>query len=84
MLWLHGYVSGAAQRAILAQAKLEDVAEAIQGLCERNRALPLIGSEARALFLGEAAALPAPIPSAPPSGADKPAAKPEGMQAPAR
>lgn len=85
MVWLHGYYAGAAQRATLDRTKLEDAAAAIQGLCERNRALPLIGSEARALFLGEAAAAPAPAPSPSPPAADKPApARPEGLQAPAR
>ena len=54
IVWLHGYYAGAAQRAVLDRTRLEDALAAIQQLCERNRAMPLIGSEARALFLGEA------------------------------
>ncbi len=66
-VWLHGYYAGAAQRATLDRMKLEDALAAIQQLCEGNRAMPLIGSEARALFLGEAPP-PQPSPSAAPAG----------------
>ena len=53
-VWLHGYYAGAAQRPLLDRSRLEDAFAAIQQLCERNRAMLLIGSEARSLFLGEA------------------------------
>jgi hypothetical protein len=65
IVWLHGYYAGAAQRAMLDRTKLEDALTAVQQLCERNRAMPLIGSETRSLFLGEAA----PAPPQPPSPA---------------
>jgi hypothetical protein len=52
-VWLHGYYAGAAQRAVLDVMALENAVAALQQLCERNRSAPLIGSEARALFLGE-------------------------------
>jgi hypothetical protein len=67
IVWLHGYYAGAAQRAVLDRSKLEDAFGAVQQLCERNRAMPLMGSEARSLFLGEAPAAP-PLPPAPPAG----------------
>jgi hypothetical protein len=53
IVWLHGYYAGAAQRAMLDRAKLEDSLTGLQQLCEGNRALPLIGSEARSVLLGE-------------------------------
>jgi hypothetical protein len=68
IVWLHGYYAGAAQRAVLDRSKLEDAFTAIQQLCERNRAMPLIGSEARALFLGEAPPAQPPSPPAPAAG----------------
>ena len=73
IVWLHGYYAGAAQRAMLDRTNLEDALAAIQQLCERNRATPLIGSEARALFLCEAP------PTTPPAGANA-----AGQAAPAR
>ena len=63
IVWLHGYYAGAAQRAALDRGKLEDSLAAIQQLCERNRAVPLIGSEARALFLGDPVSAPPPQPT---------------------
>lgn len=68
IVWLHGYYAGAAQRPMLDRTRLEDAFGAVQQLCERNRAMPLIGSEARSLFLGEAPAAPpqAPSPAATP------------------
>ncbi len=69
IVWLHGYYAGAAQRAMLDRTKLEDALAAIQQLCERNRAMPLIGSEARSLFLGEAP--PPPTATAPSPGAER-------------
>jgi hypothetical protein len=66
IVWLHGYYAGAAQRAVLDRTKLEDAFLAIQEVCERNRSMPLMGSEARSVFLGEA---PVPsLPSASPGG----------------
>ena len=73
IVWLHGYYAGAAQRPLLDRAKLEDAFAAIQQLCERNRAMPLIGSEARALFLGEPLPAPPSSSSPPPVGAGAPA-----------
>jgi hypothetical protein len=71
-LWLHGFYAGAAQRSILERSKLEDGVKALQEACERNRAMPLIGMEARAVLTGE----PSPIapPAQPPSPAPAPAA----------
>ena len=66
IVWLHGYYAGAAQRAVLDRTKLEDALTAVQQLCERNRAMPLIGSEVRALFLGEAPAAAPAQPASPP------------------
>jgi hypothetical protein len=70
IVWLHGYYAGAAQRAVLDRTKLEDSLAAVQELCDRNRATPLIGSETRSVFLGEtppaAPAPPSPAASAPP------------------
>jgi hypothetical protein len=69
IVWLHGYYAGAAQRAMLDRTKLEDAVTAVQQVCERNRALPLIGAETRSVFLGEAAPAapqpPSPAASAP-------------------
>src|SRR5829696_7996794 len=42
IVWLHGYYAGAAQRAMIDRTRLEDAFGAIQQLCERNRAMPLI------------------------------------------
>lgn len=81
IVWLHGYYAGAAQRAMLDRSKLEDAVAAVQVLCERNRALPLIGSEARALFLGEP---PLQQPPPAPSGAQAPGSKPSPGSLPAR
>jgi hypothetical protein len=53
IVWLHGYYAGAAQRAMLDRSKLEDSLTGLQQLCEGNRGLPLIGSEARSVLLGE-------------------------------
>jgi len=65
IVWLHGYYAGAAQRATLDRGKLEDALAGIQQLCEANRAMPLIGIEARALFLAEAPPSAAPAAGAP-------------------
>jgi hypothetical protein len=68
-LWLHGYYAGAAQRSQLDRAKLEDGVAALQKACATNRAMPLIGIEARAALTGE----PNPMaPQAPPPGAAQP------------
>jgi hypothetical protein len=53
MVWLHGYYAGAAQRAVIDRPKLEAAVAAIEQACEQNRAMSLIGMEARAIFLGE-------------------------------
>jgi hypothetical protein len=66
-VWLHGYYAGAAQRAMLDVTGLESAVAAIQQLCARNRSAPLIGVEARALFLGEAAAPQQPAPPSAPN-----------------
>ena len=62
IVWLHGYYAGAAQQPLLDRSRLEDAFAAIQQLCERNRAMLLIGSEVRSLFLGEAPPLPPAAP----------------------
>ena len=70
VLWLHGYYAGAAQRPVIDRAKLEAIADAMQQACDRDRTLPLIGPEARGLFLGDPAPPPpqptGAAPSAPP------------------
>jgi hypothetical protein len=66
MVWLHGYYAGAAQRAVIDRAKLEEVFKTLQATCEQNRATPLIGANVRAILLGEAAPTP-PLASQPPS-----------------
>ena len=73
-VWLHGYYAGAAQRAMLDVAGLENAVAAIQQLCERNRSTPLIGSEARSLFLGEGTApqQPVPLPGPNPQASGRP------------
>ena len=71
IVWLHGYYAGAAQRAMLDRTRLENAVAAIQQLCERNRNLPLIGSEARSLFLGEAPPMQPPSSAAPLPGAER-------------
>jgi hypothetical protein len=72
IVWLHGYYAGAAQRAVLDRTKLEDAFSAVEQLCERNRSMSLMGSEARSLFLGEAAPVAQQPPSAPPPSAQPP------------
>jgi hypothetical protein len=74
IVWLHGYYAGAAQRAIIDRTKLDETVSAIQQACERNRSVPLIGAEARAIFLGEPA--PQPPPAAPPSAQPAPVTSP--------
>lgn len=69
IVWLHGYYAGAAQRAMLDRGRLETAVETVQQLCERSPEAPLIGSEARSLFLGA----PQPV-----------AGVPGGQAAPAR
>ena len=67
IVWLHGYYAGAAQRAMIDRGKLEAARAAIEELCARNRALALIGSEVRSLFLGEAPLFRSQTPSVAPS-----------------
>ena len=74
IVWLHGYYAGAAQRAMIDRTKLEETVSAIQQACERNRGVPLIGAEARAIFLGEPA--PQPPPAAPPPAPPGPVTSP--------
>ena len=65
VVWLHGYYAGAAQRALLDRMRLENALAAIQQLCESNRSVRLIGSEARSLFLGDGVSPQAPPPPTP-------------------
>jgi hypothetical protein len=72
--WLHGYFAGAAHRTALDIGKLEAAVEGLRPLCTREPALPLLGGEVRALFLGPAQP-PAPAPTAAPVPApEQPAA----------
>jgi hypothetical protein len=83
IVWLHGYYAGAAQRAVIDRPKLEAAVTAIEQACEQNRAMALIGMEARAIFLGEPLPQMQPAPSA--WGAANPATSPaRPAQAPAR
>src|SRR5688500_18932769 len=81
MVWLHGYYAGAAQRPAIDRPKLEAAVAAIGQACEQNRAMPLIGMEARAIFLGEPLPQMQPGPSASPSGGANSATTP-GRSAP--
>jgi hypothetical protein len=51
LLWLHGYYAGAAQRSTLEARQAEEAAAAMRRACEGDRALALIGPQARAIFL---------------------------------
>ena len=66
IVWLHGYYAGAAQRPVIDRPKLEAAVVAIEQACERDRAMALIGMEARAIFLGEP--LPQMQPAPPAAG----------------
>ena len=81
LLWLHGYYAGAAQRAVLEPRQAEEAVAAMRQACEGDRALPLIGARARAIFLSAtplAEVKPAqPAPSAaPPTGGALGSARP--------
>lgn len=81
-LWLHGYHAGSAQRSLLDRNKLEEGIAALIAACERNRAMPLIGVEARAALAGEqipGASGTAPAASPPAAG---PATAPPALNAP--
>ena len=77
IIWLHGYYAGAAQRTGLDGRQFEAAMAAIRQACERDRALPLIGAEARGIFLGTSSAATAPAPETPASQGPRPAASPE-------
>lgn len=62
IVWLHGYYAGAAQKPSLDGGQFETAMQAVRETCTRNRALPLIGAEARGIFLGTA---PPPAAAAP-------------------
>ena len=65
IVWLHGYYAGAAQRQALDGGQFETAMQAIREACGRDRALPLIGAEARGIFLGIAPPAAAPAPERP-------------------
>jgi hypothetical protein len=75
LLWLHGYYAGAAQRPILDGRQADEAIAAMRKTCEGDRALPLIGPQARAIFLSAAPlaevkpSASAPSPPAPAGGA---------------
>lgn len=52
LLWLHGYYAGAAQRAALDPAKVTEAADGMLRACQGRADLPLVGAEAREIFLG--------------------------------
>jgi HdeA/HdeB family len=60
ILWLHGYYAGAAQKPSLDGGQFETAMQGIREACGRDRALPLIGAEARGIFLGTAPSAAAP------------------------
>jgi hypothetical protein len=60
LFWLHAYYAGAAQRPNLDRAKVQSTIEATQAFCDKNPNSPIIGAEARDVFLGEAAQGAAP------------------------
>ena len=51
LVWLHGYYAGAAQRPVLDGRQAEEAVAAMRKACEGDRALLLIGPQARAIFL---------------------------------
>jgi hypothetical protein len=75
LVWLHGYYAGAAQRAVLDARQAEEAVAAMRKVCEGDRALPLIGPQARAIFLSASPlaevkpAPPTPSAAAPAGGA---------------
>ena len=52
-LWLHGFYAGAAQRTTLHRDRVNEGLASLEKACELNRAMPLIGMEARAALTGE-------------------------------
>ena len=87
IVWLHGYYAGAAQRPVIDRTKLDHALAAIQQACDRNRAMALIGMEARAIFLGEPLPETLPAPSPPASDNQQPAPgspRPRPVPAPLR
>jgi HdeA/HdeB family len=72
IVWLHGYYAGAAQKPALDGGQFETATQAIREACGRDRALALIGAEARAIFLGVAPP-PAPTPERPAVASPRPA-----------
>jgi hypothetical protein len=83
LVWLHGYYAGAAQRATLEPRQIEEAVAAMRQACEGDHAIPLIGPQARAIFLSAAPlaevkpAQPAPsAPSSVPAGASGSARRP--------
>jgi hypothetical protein len=81
LVWLHGYYAGAAQRSILDGRQAEEAVAAMRKACEGNRALPLIGPQARTIFLSTAplaevkpaASAPSAAPVGGASGSTRPA-----------
>lgn len=55
VLWLAGFYAGAAQRASLDTEHLGAASKALDELCAKTPALPLIGQETRPLLLRPAA-----------------------------
>ena len=55
VLWLAGFYAGAAQRASLDTEHLGAASKALDELCAKTPALPLIGQETRPLLLKPAA-----------------------------
>ena len=82
IVWLHGYYAGAAQRPIIDRPKLNEAVEGFGQACERNRAMPLIGMEARAIFLGEPLPQTQPAPSSETSQSAGSGQKPSGLAVP--
>ncbi len=72
--WLDGYFAGAAHRTALDVGTLEAAVGGLRPLCTNDPALPLLGAEVRALFLGQ--------PGTPPPSAGPPAAGPAAGPAP--
>jgi HdeA/HdeB family len=55
VLWLGGYFAGAAQQPTLDTTRLSAASKAMDEMCAKTPAAPLIGQETRPLFLGPAA-----------------------------
>jgi hypothetical protein len=82
IVWLHGHYAGAAQRTGLDGRQFEAAAAAIRAACDRDRAMPLIGAEARGIFVGTSTGTNLPVAERPAASGSRPAGAPERRPSP--